>query len=80
MRDAARTGIAWLVIVAGLEGLTAWAGQRIAIWGAVTMATLLLLAVGLLRRDFTVLQPWLWQTVGVLLGVVMVVGVVSAFV
>ncbi|MFG1921902.1 hypothetical protein [Cryptosporangium sp. NPDC048952] len=80
MPNAAKAALAWLVVTAAIEGLTAWAGQRVAIWGAITMATLLLLAYGLLQRDFTFLQPWLWHTVGVLMGVVMIVGVVAAFV
>jgi hypothetical protein len=76
----AKTGAAWLVIIIAVEGLTALLGQRVAVWGAAVIASLLLLAYALLRLDFNFLQPWLWHAVGGLLGVSMVVGVVAAFI
>ncbi|TQS40355.1 hypothetical protein [Cryptosporangium phraense] len=79
MRKAAINGGVWLVLIGLIEGFSFYLGNRVALWGAVVSATLLMLTYALLKLDFQFLQPWLWHTVGGLLGVAMIVGVVSAF-
>lgn len=79
MGGAAKKVVAWVVTVALVEGGSALLGQRVAVWGAAVVASLLMLVYALLKLDFNFLQPWLWHTVGGLLGVSMVVGVVVAY-
>ncbi|SHN47722.1 hypothetical protein [Cryptosporangium aurantiacum] len=78
MRGAAKTAGIWVAIIVVLEGLTAYFGHRMTLWGAATVATIILVVYALLEFDFQFLQPWLWHTVGGLLGVAMLVGVVAA--